>query len=66
MAYLLLTWTNVWMFLGRAFTYFFTFLPGIGFYLNFLVWIIVAWAFFYWLYKQAKDTKQAQAENRLI
>ncbi|MFN6038462.1 MAG: hypothetical protein ACK452_08335 [Bacteroidota bacterium] len=64
--YLLLTWTDVWLFLGKAFQSTFKFLPPLGFAVNFIVWIIVSIAFFYWLYKQAKDTKKAQAEGRLI
>lgn len=66
MTYLLLTWTDIWLFIGRAFKFMFKFLPGMGFVLNFLVWIIVAYAFFYWLYKQAKDTKKSESEGRLI
>ena len=64
--YLLLTWTDVWVSTGKAFQSIFKYLPPMGYYVNFTVWIIVSVAFFYWLYKQAKDTKKAQSEGKLI
>jgi membrane protein implicated in regulation of membrane protease activity len=66
MTSLLLTWTGIFHFIGRAFMWVFKFMPGIGFYLNFGIWIILSIAFFYWLRKQAVETKKAQAEGRLV
>lgn len=66
MSCLLFTWTDVWMFIGRLFQKFFTILPPMGFMVNLIVWLIISFLFFYWLYVQARDTKKAKAEGRLI
>lgn len=66
MTSLLLTWTDVWLWIGKAFQWFFKLLPPIGFSINLVIWVVISIWFFYWLYKQAKDTKRAKAEGRLI
>jgi hypothetical protein len=66
MTSLLLTWTGIWNFIGKAFQWLFQFMPSMGFTINLMVWIIIAVSFFYWLYKQSADTKKARAEGRLI
>lgn len=66
MTSLLLTWTDVWLWIGKVFQWFFQFLPKVGFVLNFIIWIIIAYLFFFWLYKQSKATRKAKEEGRLI
>ncbi len=66
MSLLAFTWTDIWLGIGKAFQWVFPLLPKIGFFVNFLIWIIIAYWFFYWVIKQSKDTKRAKAEGRLI
>jgi hypothetical protein len=63
---LLLTWTDIWLFIGRVFQWLFKLMPPMGFTVNLMVWLIISFWFFYWLWKQAQDTKKAKAEGRLI
>jgi hypothetical protein len=60
------TWTDIWLGIGRAFQWMFQFMPAMGFWINLLVWLIISYCFFYWVIKQARDTKKAQSEGRLI
>ena len=66
MTSLLFSWTSFWGGIGRAFQALFKILPSVGFSLNFIIWVIIWSLIFGWIVVQARATRKAKSEGRLI